>query len=103
MSKTIELKYDIGDVGYAMLGDRPSKVEVVNFYMDWNKKTPIEDRIQYEVRRCLDESEKVKGDAHPSVSVHFHNLCVNSFKNLGEIFDTKEQLIESLTKKIEQL
>lgn len=95
MSKILELKYDVGDVGYAMLGEYPYKVEVVNFHLSYDKKLPIEDRIQYEVQR--------HPVAQPKMFSLTYQSFVNTYKGLDEIFDTKEELIKSLTNKIEKL
>ena len=95
MSKIIELKYDVGDTGYTMLGTNPCKIEVVNFTMSYDKKLPIEKRIQYEV-------QKYPVFPKPHFNLVYSGI-INNYKGLDEIFDTKEELIESLTKKIEEL
>ena len=100
MSKTLELKYDVGDTAYAMLENTPSKVRVINFNLDWNKKLPIEDRLRYEVVRHRSDSE---GLALTVNSYVFGNQYLNTYKTLDDIFDTKEALIESLTSKIQEL
>lgn len=95
MSKILELKYDIGDVAYTMLGDKPFKVEVVNFNLNFDRKLPIGERVEYVVER------------HPLVeniriSLTYFNTST-TYKKLNELFDTKEELIESLIKKIKDL
>lgn len=96
MSKIIVLKYDVGDVAYTMLGDKPFKVEIVNFSLSYDKKLPIEERIQYEVGRY--PAPKI----HPYV-IKLHISYTYNYKKLDEIFDTKEELLESLIKKIRGL
>lgn len=95
MSKTITFKYDVGDKVYTMIGDTPSEAEVVNFKLSYNKKLPIEDRIQYEVSRVPAEKQDMFSLTQQSF--------INVYKGLDEVFDTKEELIESLTKKIKEL
>lgn len=98
MSKILELKYDIGDVGYTMLGDTPHKVEVVNFSLSYDRKLPIDKRVEYKVCRIpLTES------IDTFVVSLYSQSFINTTRGLDEIFDTKEELIESLIKKIEDL
>jgi len=98
MSKILELKYDVGDVGYTMLGDTPYKVEVTNFSLSYDKNLPIDKRIEYEVRRL----PLVESTDTFVVSLYCQSF-VNTYRGLDEIFDTKEELIKSLTNKIEEL